>query len=177
MKYFNNINKGISSFEKEGYTTTELLSPVKPDGTLLPNHKNLHLVTKKEDGLKYTYYQSEMVDGMYVPNEVKENETLKSNLLFTINKEFETQVNALTINISLAEISTWSKQEQEAIAWLADNTVDTPVIDGILARRTKLQGNKQLLVDKIIGKANQYAQAVGALLGEKQASEDALEVI
>ena len=99
---------------------------------------------------------------------VKTERNDKSYLLSKANADFETAISSLTSSIPTSEISTWTKQEQEARAYLLDSTASTPFIDAIcLARGCE----KSYLVGKIIEKADAYAVAVGTLTGVRQKLE------
>ncbi len=104
-----------------------------------------------------------------ISNEVIKTEKTDINyLLQKANKEYENTVNSITASIPQSEIATWTKQESEARSWLLDNTVLTPLIDAIcLAREVE----KAYLVTKIIEKADAYANAIGALVGDRQKQE------
>ena len=92
-------------------------------------------------------------------------------MLEELNYDFQLQVLSLTEGSSPSEQATWTKQEQEARAWLADNAVSTPLIDAMVNARGC---TKEYLVGKIIEKADLYAAEVGRLLGEKQRLEKEL---
>ena len=99
---------------------------------------------------------------------VKTERSDKAYLLSKANADFETAISSLTSSIPTSEISTWTKQEQEARAYLLDSTASTPFIDAIcLARGCE----KSYLVGKIIEKADAYAVAVGTLTGVRQKLE------
>ena len=99
---------------------------------------------------------------------VKTERNDKSYLLSKANADFETAISSLTSSIPTSEISTWTKQEQEARAYLLDSTASTPFIDAIcLARGCE----KSYLIGKIIEKADAYAVAVGTLTGIRQKLE------
>ena len=99
---------------------------------------------------------------------VKTERNDKSYLLSKANADFETAISSLTSSIPTSEISTWTKQEQEARAYLLDSTASTPFIDAIcLARGCE----KSYLVGKIIEKADAYTVAVGELTGVRQKQE------
>ena len=99
---------------------------------------------------------------------VKTERNDKSYLLSKADADFETAISSLTSSIPTSEISTWTKQEQEARAYLLDSTASTPFIDAIcLARGCE----KSYLVGKIIEKADAYAVAVGTLTGVRQKLE------
>ncbi len=93
----------------------------------------------------------------------------KKSELEMINKDYEDKVNALTIETPDAEVKTWSEQKMEAKAYILDNTTLTPLIDSIAITRGV---PKELLVTKILEKADIYANAVGILTGERQRLED-----
>lgn len=89
-----------------------------------------------------------------------------------INMEYEENLEKLVEGLSYKEIQTWPKQEQEAKAYLADNSIHTPFIDSILSTRDKYTKNE--LAAKIVDKANTYSIAVGQLTGIRQFKEDSL---
>lgn len=89
-------------------------------------------------------------------------------LLSKINTDYENAVSQLTSSVPNSEISTWTKQENEARSWLVDNSVNTPLIDAICTSRGC---EKAYLVNKIIEKADSYANAIGLLVGDRQKQE------
>ena len=105
---------------------------------------------------------------------IKNNEVVKterndtSYLLNKANADFETAISSLTSSVPISEISTWTKQEQEARAYLLDSNASTPFIDAICTARGC---EKSYLVNKIIEKADEYAVAVGTLTGVRQKLE------
>ena len=85
-----------------------------------------------------------------------------------INKEYEDAVRNLTIDIPDSEKQTWLKQENEARAYISDNTTQTPLIDAMCETR---KCTKEYIVNKIIEKADAYAVVIGRLTGLRQAKE------
>jgi len=69
------------------------------------------------------------------------------------------------------EIASWPQQEKEARAYLADPAASTPLLDALAAARGV---TKDALAAKIVTKADQFAAAAGALIGKRQALEDAI---
>jgi len=67
MTYYNDAQGSTFTFYKEGFVEREL--PLKDDGTVLPNHKNLHLLVGEG---KY-YKTTPDVNGKYQPDTVKNN--------------------------------------------------------------------------------------------------------
>ena len=105
---------------------------------------------------------------------IENNEVVKterndnSYLLSKANADFEAAISSLTSSVPVSEISTWTKQEQEARAYLLDSNASTPFIDAICLAR---DCDKSYLVGKIIEKADAYAVAVGTLTGIRQKLE------
>ena len=99
---------------------------------------------------------------------VKTERNDKSYLLNKVNADFETAISSLTSSIPTSEISTWTKQESEARAYLLDSNASTPFMDAICTSRGV---DKSYLVAKIIEKSDAYAVAVGALTGVRQKLE------
>ncbi len=91
--------------------------------------------------------------------------------LKNINREYEAAIAQLTAGTPESEKGTWSKQEAEARAYITDNTVSTPLIDGIATARGVDRG---YLIGKIIEKADAYTVAIAQLTGQRQAKEDQL---
>ena len=83
MKYYKNTNDRIDSFLTEG--AIEITSPVRADGTLLPQHDNLNLVATDTDGKYFKYYLTTPdADGIYQADTVKivtEAMTATANLI------------------------------------------------------------------------------------------------
>jgi len=92
-------------------------------------------------------------------------EDLKEHLLKEINNRYEEELQSLRKDYPYSEVLTWDKQEAEARAG------DGPLITAIAAERGL---TKEELISKIIEKADAYAVTVGAILGRRQAEEDAL---
>ena len=105
---------------------------------------------------------------------IENNEVVKierndnSYLLSKANADFEAAISSLTSSVPTSEISTWTKQEQEARAYLLDSNAPTPFRDAICLAR---ECEKSYLVGKIIEKADAYAVAVGMLTGVRQKLE------
>lgn len=98
---------------------------------------------------------------------VKEKEALLNRLA---NKADEIKSNLL-VGYPQTEIESFYRQEKEALAWKADNKVDTPMLKQI----SRVRGVPfEVLVEKVIEKASQFAVAIGVIIGQRQAFEDRL---
>lgn len=98
---------------------------------------------------------------------------LKVAKLEEINSSYDTATSALVSTYPSTELLTFDKQEQEARAWDADNTVETPLVDMLALGR---QMDKAELVRRIIAKADAFALATGYITGQRQRYEDLLDV-
>lgn len=86
------------------------------------------------------------------------------------NKADEIKSNLL-VGYPKTEIESFYRQEKEALAWQADNKVDTPMLKQI----ARVRGVPfEVLVEKVIEKASQFAVAIGVIIGQRQAFEDRL---
>lgn len=69
------------------------------------------------------------------------------------------------------ERETWSIQEREALAWLADNAAATPMLSAIAAGRGV---DMATMVDLVMSNVNAFEAASGAILGRQQGLLDQL---
>lgn len=95
--------------------------------------------------------------------------SLKNN---EIRSLFTVAMSPITSTYTAEEIASFPTQEPEAIAWQANNSAATPLIDGILSERTSL--DKPTLVARIINNAATYKAVSGPAIGKKQHYEDLL---
>jgi len=94
---------------------------------------------------------------------------LKAQKIAEINYAFEQSMNQLKSGYPQDEILTWSKQESEARAYLADNNAETPLLDGYVIVKSVTKTN---LANAIIAKADMFATICGQLVGKRQYLED-----
>lgn len=109
----------------------------------------------------------------FTPPEPHKLDELKAIKLNEINILYQQSIATLTPTYPDDERLTFDKQEQEARAWLADNSFSTPFVDALAAGR---QMDKAELVSRIIAKADAFALASGSLTGQRQRYEDMLDV-
>lgn len=90
-----------------------------------------------------------------------------------INEGCQAALAALTATYPDRELLTFDKQEAEARAYLSDpSSATTPILTAIAQGRDI---PVEELAQKIIAKADAFALASGALIGQRQWYEDALE--
>lgn len=95
------------------------------------------------------------------------NPTVEQARIFKMN-ELNNAFSSSVIGITSAlvhEMVSWQKQEDEARAYVLDNTATTPFIDALMITRN-LGETKAELVAKIIANADAYGTAYAVLLGK-----------
>ena len=95
----------------------------------------------------------------------------KENLLNALADKADAIKGELLAGYPQAEIDSFYRQEKEALAWQANNKADTPMLKQI-ARIRNIPFD--VLVQKVIEKSEQFALAVGVIIGQRQAFEDRL---
>ena len=97
----------------------------------------------------------------------KEKEALLNRLA---NKADDIKT-SLLVGYPQTEIESFYRQEKEALAWKADNKADTPMLKQV----ARVRGVPfDVLVEKVIENASQFAVAIGLIIGQRQAFEDRL---
>lgn len=95
----------------------------------------------------------------------------KEALLNTLADKADAIKNGLLAGYPQTEIESFYRQEKEALAWRADNNADTPMLKQV----ARVRGVPfDVLVEKVVEKASQFAVAIGLIIGKRQAFEDRL---
>ena len=95
----------------------------------------------------------------------------KEALLATLANKADTLKSSLLVGYPQTEIESFYRQEKEALAWRADNNAETPMLKQVaMVRGVPFD----VLVEKVIEKASQFAVAIGLIIGQRQAFEDRL---
>lgn len=119
------------------------------------------------------YFVQENADGT-ITNTLKPVSMLVDNQLLLINGECENRMQALKQGYPESEVASWSKQESEARALIADIEAPTPLISA-------LAGERQLpiseLATRIVAKSDAFAVISGVIIGTRQRLEDALKAL
>lgn len=95
----------------------------------------------------------------------------KESALNTLANKADAIKSGLLAGYPQTEIESFYRQEKEALAWQANNKADTPMLKQI-ARIRNIPF--EVLVQKVIEKSEQFALAVGVIIGQRQAFEDRL---
>lgn len=95
----------------------------------------------------------------------------KEGLLNKLADKADQLKNSLLAGYPQTEIESFYRQEKEALAWTADKNADTPMLKQV----AKVRGIPfDVLVERVIEKASQFAVAIGVIIGHRQAFEDRL---
>lgn len=95
----------------------------------------------------------------------------KETLLGTLADKADLIKNGLLVGYPQTEIESFYRQEKEALAWVNDKNADTPMLKQV----ARVRGVPfEVLVEKVIEKASQFAVAIGLIIGQRQAFEDRL---
>ena len=92
----------------------------------------------------------------------------KQNKLNEINVACDAELSSITSSYPSSEVKTWDKQENEARAWNADNTVTTPFIDALI---TSSGDAKSDIVNRIIAKADAFISMSANTIGKRHKLE------
>lgn len=95
--------------------------------------------------------------------EVKKRRKLKQ-----LSDNVDAALSDITNSYPVTEISSWDKQEQEAILYAADDQASVPFITAIANARNISVG---LLATKILSKASIFAATSGSLFGKRHLKE------
>lgn len=96
---------------------------------------------------------------------------MKGKLLDRLASRADEIKSSLLVGYPQTEIESFYRQEKEALAWQADNNADAPMLKQV----ARVRGIPfEVLVEKVIEKASQFAVAIGVIIGQRQAFEDRL---
>ncbi|NBI12626.1 hypothetical protein GVX81_03125 [[Haemophilus] felis] len=116
------------------------------------------------------YHQLE--NGQWVlseENQAKLFAEKKTHLIKKLATKADSFKDALLVGYPQAEIESFYRQEKEALAYSVDPQAQTPMLRQIAEQRGV---PFEILVQKVIEKSNQFALAVGVIIGQRQKFED-----
>lgn len=95
----------------------------------------------------------------------------KEGLLNKLSDKADKLKSGLLVGYPQTEIESFYRQEKEALAKQANPKAETPMLEQIArARGVPLD----VLIEKVIEKSNQFAVAIGIIIGKRQQFEDCL---
>ena len=98
----------------------------------------------------------------------------KESLLSTLANKADELKSGLLVGYPQTEIESFYRQEKEALAKQANPKAETPMLE----QTARVRGVPlDLLIEKVIEKSNQFAVAIGIIIGKRQQFEDRLMAI
>lgn len=90
---------------------------------------------------------------------------MKAVMTKMLHMHYNRELEKLSINSSNVEMISWAEQKKEALAYMEDNSVATPVLSILAAERGISVGE---LATKVVEKVTAYNTAVATLLSKQQ---------
>ena len=112
------------------------------------------------------YTKGQEPQGLLEALKIEQYNLSKTNKYNYIQTIFDTATTAIA-DVLPHEMATWRDQEDEARAYIADDTVDTPVLSPLVEAR-ELGETVEELANKVIANADAYRTAYYPLLGKYQ---------
>lgn len=131
--------------------------------------QDIELISERPSSYHYPVIENETHTGEWYIADYEQAFNAKQA---EIVQKFKLAMAPVTSLYTDEEIASFPTQEPEALAWDADNTAPTPLIDGLLAERTSV--DKATLVQRIIDNSAAYKALAGPTIGKKQHFEDLL---
>lgn len=91
-----------------------------------------------------------------------------------INTRCDTALATITAGYPASEVSSWSKQETEARASLADTASPTPMLTALATARGITVPD---LATRVVAKSDAFTTIAGTVIGQRQAAEDQINAI
>jgi hypothetical protein len=98
---------------------------------------------------------------------------LKTNKYLDNKASFKLKISEIT-TADISEKDSWKDQEKEALAWLENNDVETPILNALIISRN-LDEDIEILVNKIVQNAQTYRDLYFPLLGKYQSINKQIE--
>lgn len=134
------------------------------------NENDITVVDVTGKGVKV----GDLYDGTLFSAPVLDLSALIAGKLAVINIACENAIASIQAGYPDSEVLSWPKQEAEARSYAADSGAATPLLNALSEARGI---DKAELARRVILKADAFAQYSGAVIGERQALEDALNAL
>lgn len=112
-----------------------------------------------------------MVDGALTWLEMGSLDEVKAAKLGSLADQFSQYMAAIKAGYPDEEVLSWAEQKAEALAYTADPTATVPLLTSMAAARGITVDD---LAARVLAKAHGWAVMSGALIGKRQAYEDAV---
>lgn len=110
----------------------------------------------------------------WAENDPSTPERMAASKLTEINIACDAAMAKVSAGYPESEVLTWGKQEQEARAWAANNAEPMPFVSALATERGIAASD---LAGRIVAKADLYAAASAAIVGQRQRLEDQIVAI
>ena len=165
MSYSDVINPNTSSAVVVG--RRESLQGNTPRGVLQPEtyiNKNYDPITEVRSGPVFTSEDDKATYTYTITLRDDAVESLQQHLRNKVDEVLESNLQILKVGYAPSEVESWPQQAAEALAYSADNTADTPLIDSMASE----DETKAELVGYILAKADAFATYTGQLLSRSR---------
>ncbi|MGX2949381.1 hypothetical protein ACWIUA_00535 [Ursidibacter sp. B-7004-1] len=106
-------------------------------------------------------------------NQQAQFERHRIQLISKLSDQTDRLKSAILVGYPQAEIDSFYRQEREARGWKENNHYPTPMLTAIAENRGV---PFEILVEKVIEKADQVAVVIGQIIGQRQAFEDRISL-
>ena len=178
-KIFDDIEHGLNGdgwYLIDNQTDVDGISAsITGDGDVWSENGNLHYSGRRpSDNHKWDNKNKEWVKMTKAETQEKLTELFaqqKEGLLNKLADKADQLKNGVLAGYPQTEIESFYRQEKEALAWQADHNTPTPMLSQI----ARVRGVPlDMLISKVIEKSDQFAVAIGIIIGKKQQFEDRL---
>lgn len=159
----------FASASERGFFDSQIHPAIPSDGVEISPEYHAQLMQAQADGKVIKWAANGMPLAVAAPP--PSLDAAKAAALRQINAAATDAIATIAATYPQFEIDTWQDQEAEARAWLADNAAPTPTLSPIAAARGITMAD---LCARVIAKADAYRPAVAAVIGQRQALEDAI---
>lgn len=178
-KIFDDIEHGLNGdgwYLIDNQTDVDGISAsITGDGDVWSENGNLHYSGRRpSDNHKWDNKNKEWVKMTKAETQEKQTALFtrqKESLLNKLADKADRLKNGVLAGYPQTEIESFYRQEKEALAWQADHNTPTPMLSQI----ARVRGVPlDMLISKVIEKSDQFAVAIGIIIGKKQQFEDRL---
>nr|DAK45953.1 MAG TPA: hypothetical protein [Caudoviricetes sp.] len=178
-KIFDDIEHGLNGdgwYLIDNQTDVDGISAsITGDGDVWSENGNLHYSGRRpSDNHKWDNQNKEWVKMTKAETQEKLTALFaqqKEGLLNKLADKADQLKNGILAGYPQTEIESFYRQEKEALAWQADHNTPTPMLSQI----ARVRGVPlDMLISKVIEKSDQFAVAIGIIIGKKQQFEDRL---
>lgn len=163
--YFDHAPEGAVEISEETYRL--LIEGQSGGKQIVANSEGLPVLIAPQPSAFHT-----LENGQWVISEERQQALFNAEqqgLISEVAAQTDRLKDAILAGYPQAEIESFYRQEREARGWTEDNQTPTPMLTAIAENRGV---PFEILVQKVIEKADQVAVIIGQIIGQRQAFED-----